>query len=560
MKNPKQKLKNILLLVTVLFTFSCSKDAYDENLNLDSRDYHFKKINFLELSHINNQAFIESAKLKKVLPADKHNSIESISDFDIDLQNIQYLKKTNNQETFSFRVLQSATATFSQNIVIDCKPNQSPQTYLVTYYLNKQLGQISTNDMFTNSITSTSTVPLNSSSSNVTNSIGCVDVGYYDLVNACEGELVTPGEKPECFNSDGTRRQVLVFKIVASDCSDDGGGFNSGANLWMNNPQNPSLGGGGIGGSGQNSSNLDIFIPNFYNSYDLSVLPTNNMAQINQFIYNLYSTDDDKKAVVESTEWLLAYTNFWIGVNGGLSTANQNALTFAFNNMVSVFNQFPSTFNNQSQSSSFKYKAFQFLLKNGAWLSGQSATTQQNILQNLISIEKIDKINQLINVAIATNTTFTIDPTINSTNGQVFNNTNDLEDYLLSFNNGIASNVTIEDNGANTKTTRFSFDTGGFCNLNVQVKQKLQTSTQNYSIENVSSSISGATLATEWHQNNDNDLNIVGNTASVTFTGTLSMNCFFDGIGVFYSDILTIKSKFNTNTGTLTSGLLYGLD
>jgi hypothetical protein len=35
MKNPKQKLKNILFLLTVLFTFSCSEDVYDENLNLD---------------------------------------------------------------------------------------------------------------------------------------------------------------------------------------------------------------------------------------------------------------------------------------------------------------------------------------------------------------------------------------------------------------------------------------------------------------------------------------------------------------------------------------------
>jgi hypothetical protein len=402
MKNPKQKLKNILLLLTVLFTFSCSKDTYEENLNLDSRDYHFKKINFQELRNINNQAFIESAKLKKVLPADKHNSIESISDFDIDLQNIQYLKKVNNQETFSFRVLQSATATFSQNIVIDCKPNQSPQTYLITYYLNKQLGQISTNDMFMNSITSTSTARLNSSSSNVTNTSGCLEVGYYEEEDYCEGELTTPGENPECFNNDGSRRKVLVFKVLASDCSTSGGeDFIPDAQEWMNyhqNPSNPSSGNGsnGLGGGGENSSNLDIFIPNYFNSEDLSNPATQNMLQINQFIYNLYASDNAIKNVVDTTEWLLAYTNYWIGVNGGLSSSNQNALTYAFNNMPSVFYQYPDTINTQAQISLFQYNAFQFLLQHGSWLFGQSATTQQSIKNYLIANNFSDESEEFI--------------------------------------------------------------------------------------------------------------------------------------------------------------------
>jgi hypothetical protein len=403
MKNPKQKLKNILFLVIVLFTFSCSKDAYDENLNLDTRDYRFKKINFQELRNINNQAFIESAKLKKVLPADKHNTIESISGFDIDLQNIQYLKKTNNQETFSFRVLQSATATFSQNIVIDCKPNQSPQTYLVTYYLNKQLGQISTNDMFMNSITSTSTARLNSSSSNVSNTSGCLEVGYYEEEDYCEGNV---DDSPQCYNSDGTRRKVLVFKVLASDCSTSGGeDFIPDVQEWMNNHQNssnPSSGNesNGLGGGGENSSNTDIFIPNYFNSEDLSNPATQNMLQINQFIYNLYASDNAIKNVVDTTEWLLAYTNYWIGVNGGLSSSNQNALTYAFNNMPSVFYQYPDTINTQAQISLFQYKAFQFLLQHGAWLSGQSATTQQSILQNLTSLEKIEKMDELTDYII----------------------------------------------------------------------------------------------------------------------------------------------------------------
>lgn len=447
MKNLKNKLKNILFLVIVLFTFSCSKDAYDENLNLDSRDYHFKKINFLELSHINNQAFIESAKLKKVLPADKHNTIESISDFDIDLQNIQYLKKTNSQETFSFRILQSATATFSQNIVIDCKPNQSPQTYLITYYLNKQLGQISTDDMFMNSITSTSTSRLNSSSSNVTNTSGCLEVGYYEEEDYCEGELSTPGENPECFNNDGSRRKVLVFKVLASDCSTSGGeDFIPDVQEWMNNHQNPSNptsgnGSNGLGGGGENSSNLDIFIPNYFNSDDLSNPATQNMLQINQFIYNLYASDNAIKNVVESTEWLLAYTNYWIGVNGGLSSSNQNALTYAFNNMSSVFYQYPDTINTQAQISLFQYNAFQFLLQHGTWLSGQSSQTQESIKNYLIengfnslSTQEIDNIIDIWDDGKINGVSVVVGPDVAITN---------MSQYLSCFNTNQSATLTI---------------------------------------------------------------------------------------------------------------------
>jgi hypothetical protein len=557
MKNPKQKLKNILLLVTALFTFSCSKDAYEENLNLNTRDFEFKKINFQELSNINNQAFIESAKLKKVLAPDKHNSIESISDFDIDLQNIQYLKKANNQETFSFRVLHSATATFSQNIVIDCKPNQSPQTYLVTYYLNKQLGQISTSNAFENSITSTSIAPLNSSSSNVTNSIGCVDVGYYDLVDYCEGNVDT---RPHCFNSDGTRRQVLIFKIIASDCSDDDGGFNSGANLWMNNPQNPSLGGGGgIGGSGQNSSNLDIFIPNFYNSYDLSVLPTNNMAQINQFINNLYSTDDDKKAVVESTEWLLPYTNFWIGVNGGLSTSNQNALTFAFNNMVSVFNQFPSTFNNQSQSSSFKYKAFQFLLQNGAWLAGQSATTQQSILQNLTSIEKIDKIDKLLDVAVTTDTSFEIDSNVNASNSNIFSNHNDITNFIINNNNSTTINSTITNINSIEKILNFQVNRTGIMFSGIDIDLKIKKQNSLWLFDNVTSDeYIGLAISYAWEQKTYTQ-NPKNNSLTVEVTGYETINVFYEGIGTIYKNKLKIVLIVNQTTGVIINANLVDL-
>jgi hypothetical protein len=398
-KNQFLKITLILVITFTTLLSSCSEDVYQENLIQKARDYHFKKINFQELKEINNQAFIETAKLKKVVPADKYNSIQSISNFDIDLQNIQYLKKTNNHETFSFRVLPLPNATFSQNIVVDCKPNQTPQTYLITYYLNKQLGQIDNTNEFINSITSTLTTKIDySSNGNSTNSGGgCVQVGYYEEVDACEGELVTPGENPNCFNSDGSRKTLLVFKVIAADCSTGGSSsFNPLISQWDYNNGNTNSYNNSHGGGGESNESFNIFVPNYYNSGDLSDPSALNMIQINQFIYSLYSTNNDVRNVVESTEWLLAYTNYWIGINGGLTPENQNALTYAFNNIPSVFYQHYENDYNSSQISLFQYNALQLLIKHGEWLSNQDIQTQQNILQNINSIENIEFVDELI--------------------------------------------------------------------------------------------------------------------------------------------------------------------
>lgn len=145
-------------------------------------------------------------------------------------------------------------------------------------------------------------------------------------------------------------------------------------------------------------------------------------------------------------------------------------------------------------------------------------------------------------------------------NSVSFGNLEQLDERVQNFNNALASNSIIEDNGNNSKTTRFTFDLDMFAYLNVSIKQNLKTSTQPYSVSSVTSSISGATLAMEWVQNTDDDLNVTNNIATVTFTGTMNLNCFIQGVGIFYSDNVTIIAKLNTLTGQLISGQLIGYD
>ena len=373
-----------------------------------TRDYSFKKISFLDLKNINNQVFIESAKLKKVFSTDKNKTVNSISNYDIDLQNIQYIKRTNNDETFSFRIYQIPTATFLQNIVIECKEKSKPKTYLVTYYLNKQSNQINNSNDFIRAIKSTSIIKIeNQLKTHRTTSGGCLQVGYYDDVELCQNNLDT---RPRCYNSDGTRSTIKVFKVIDSACSTGGGptDFIPIASQWnfyntsASNPYSENTGSGtgtGINGGGE-TTDLNIFAPNYFEGGDLSDPAVQNWLQVNQFMTTLYNSSNEIKNVIDTTEWLMAYTNYWIGSNGGLTPLNQNTLTFAFNAIPTLFNQYYGATYDPSQIANFKFSVFQFLLFHGEFLSNLDPTTQKNILDGLTSFEQIEQMNTIVNYMI----------------------------------------------------------------------------------------------------------------------------------------------------------------
>jgi hypothetical protein len=548
----KQKMKSILKVLILsffitLFT-SCSEDVYEENLSQNKRDYHFKKITFLELKSINNRAFIESSKLKKVLPPDKHNILNSISNFDIDLQNIQYLKKNNNHETFSFRVLQVPDSKFTQNIVIDCKPNETPETYLITYHLDKPLRQINNNEDFINSVTSTLTTRIESTGNgNTTNS--CVEVGYYEEVDACEGELVTPGANPNCFNSDGSRRKVEVFIVIASDCSTGGvADFNPLASQWNynngsgSNSDPNSIGGGGAGGG---TGNLNLYIPNYYTGYDLNDPAVQNMIQINQFIYNLYSSNTVIRSIVESTEWLLAYTNYWLGVNGGLTPENQNALTYAFNNLPNVYYQHYDNEYTPTQISQFHFNAFQLLLKHGDWLSNQDINTQESILNNLNTIENIEFTENLINLAIENNATFNFDNTIEPANSLNFDNVQEFEDYLDNIPTEGFDIVLEDGQQPNQKIAKCKFQNGAY-GIQVKIKQNMNP----YSVAEVTSNKYGFSILLDWEQT-DYSVSITGSYVFIDVYGVQTTGITIDGIGLAYEANYHYKITINKNSGEI---------
>jgi hypothetical protein len=121
------------------------------------------------------------------------------------------------------------------------------------------------------------------------------------------------------------------------------------------------------------------------------------MLQINQFISTLYNSSNEIKEAIDNTEWLLAYTNYWIGTNGGLTSLNQIALTYAFNNIPILFNQYNGTSYELNAINNFKFSSFQFLLFHGEFLSKLDPLTQKSILEGITSIENIELNNNIVN-------------------------------------------------------------------------------------------------------------------------------------------------------------------
>jgi hypothetical protein len=84
MKNPKQKLKNILLLVTVLFAFSCSKDSYDENLNLDPEtSVKTSRVSLNQVLNDLNNTAIKKNLNELILVNSQNNSTSRVSNSEV---------------------------------------------------------------------------------------------------------------------------------------------------------------------------------------------------------------------------------------------------------------------------------------------------------------------------------------------------------------------------------------------------------------------------------------------------------------------------------------------
>lgn len=371
MKNPKQKLKNILLLVTVLFAFSCSEELFENRVHHhdeDKNEISFKQ--FKNETGINKFDYLKKAGISKSTDF-QARTIES--EFITDTIGIKkYVNPTNNKTTYSFKIYP-----LSEDL-------NAKEYYNLVY---EKVGTEWNEIIFFNTEKANPTDARTLESSEM----------VYNRISGREGfsEVITYS-----FHCTGcTGPCDMCNKCVSTHVSyiytgiQDSGSSNNGIPTGTGNNNNGNSGGGSDEYSG-------IFIPN---SYDGDVdLNNPDFIFAGQVVAYTSSLPPNLKDVMSNNFWLFYDIKEFFKNNGGLTRANKDAVVYALSNIQAIFTTLSQNSNDLTtvQINQTKQSAFVFLLQHGAWLSGQSATTQQSILQNLTSLEKIEKMDELADYII----------------------------------------------------------------------------------------------------------------------------------------------------------------
>lgn len=540
-----KKLKFFYLFFALAVLINCqpSEDILDQEES-NKNSLKIQTIPFSEIKFLNKNAFEELKKVNSLMNTNLEKGVNTNNNYQIESAKVKYISNNNGYTSFTIPVIQNDKKLI-QNLVFSQYKNGKSSITLNEYVLNKESYSVPEN-FIKNFIIETNVYEIinpNLIASKGGFSEWRVDIGYYETVDKCKGELVTPGERPDCFNSDGSRATKEVFVTIASDCTSGGGGSgNFGGNNFNGPPNNGGTGnnnsGSGSGGGGSDGNN---FIPNSDNFSGVISTPNQSITgftdyellavKVNRYlttlpIYNTLFTNTNNH-ILQNIVFNGA-TNF-VYENGGLTQENKDKIEFAINNIGQIL---ALNLNNLSNNEKLQFynDVFNLILKNS---------------------ENLDRIIQMSNYANLNNLKFTFKNDLDNQNANIFSSINDLKDYLNSLNSNLDTETTLVDDQGNTKTAKVKRNIGLFTYLNVNVNQTLNP----YNVNGVYSSISGNTLCLSYNQITPSDLvqtTTVGNITTLVFSSTLNVNALNDNIGTVWTFDLTIKIKINKLTGAIT--------
>lgn len=357
MKNNLKKIRILLIMLFALF-FSCEKDLYENAINQEKNGYKFKSI---KLSEVKKHNIKTSNAINKIQNYSENASLRTTEAYGkiIDATNVIYLAKEDGSESFTFRILQPEGLKYFENIIINNYPNGAIEVLSAKFNLNKTLELTKIQNNLNESLISTEVSKYNKDT-NTFSSYECITIGYYDLVFACEGDNEGYWE---CYNEDGSEKMVQVFVTIYEDCSFDSGGGNSGGVTIGN----PPTGGGSSSEGGSGGESGAIFIPN---PYEGDPDPSNASfvfaGKVSTFLNTLKINNPVIQNILTSNYWVYPAIVDFMRNNDGLTLENKDAVSFALNNIETVFNSIYQNSNNLSESeiNQLKYKAFIFLLNN----------------------------------------------------------------------------------------------------------------------------------------------------------------------------------------------------
>lgn len=349
----------ILSLITLFIFSSCEKDLYEDGIKNSERGLHFKSVTYGEIKATNTRVSNSIEKLETNLNPDIQARTTDLYGFVVDTSYVMYLEKENGFKSYSFKILQDESLNYFKNLIVSDFIDGTIGVEVIKFNLDKSLEQVKVEGNLKESIISREVSRLSNTTNNFVR-YDCITVGYYTTLDRCEGELVTPEERPECFNADGTRAMKEVFVTLAEECGFEGSGGTSYDGITVGDPHSGIENGGGGYYSG-------IFIPNpFEGEPDLNNASFVLAGKISTYLNGLKSNNVSVKNLLNSHYWIYPLIVQFVNENspnGSFTEELKQTVTFALENATQGFN-LNSQYWSFAEINQYKYNAFLTLLKN----------------------------------------------------------------------------------------------------------------------------------------------------------------------------------------------------
>ena len=486
----------VLFSVLSLFLYSCSDDD-SQNLTVE-KEIKYQKISLKEIRNKAGKNKSFSNVLQAVDDFKKKNSTNSreldMNDYYVDENTGSYIESDGTQ-TYTFPVYDLTTESQNiENLVITLDIKGEYSYAIVEYGL--------TQDEFNQNLTSEQATPI-SITSRVTVEV-CKILMCYNHGNGTAGVSHIAGAN--CVNP-----AFLFYVYVYYSPSSGSGGTGTGGTGGTGTGTGDNTGGTGTGTSGTGSNTTGgggvVTTP---------VQGTLSQKQLS-FLRELgFSGENFMGMDYSAITPVLNYIN-------NATNPQINTVLYFFKNQISYI-----------------------------WMYDQSAQSQASICNYLIvnnfSLNSINYLNQMINIAATNGLSVKFDSTLNASNSLSFNSVSEIQNYFDSTVGTNQAEISYEQENTNEKIAVAKLDVSTLYDLNIKVKQKMSP----YSVMNVTSNISGMIYGIKWEQK-DYSVRINGNVATVVVYGTISASIIQGGIGTFWT-----KDKYYTLEIDILTGEIFG--
>lgn len=221
----KKLLIRLSMLLMVPLILSCEKDLYDDAMAKDKVTF---KSNIYRLSDL--KAFYpevystyKQAITKPILRGGP--LAKEMYGFDVDTASILYLEKEDGYKSYTFEIKElSKVQDYLDNLVISTTADGKTEVFHVKYDLYKTIDEVQ-QQVKEEDVKEVSFERISLTTFGYRGEF-CASFGIWIPVPNCTGDVMSQGEQPGCFNSDGTRAEHLTF-VGVTYCSGPSGSVDS---------------------------------------------------------------------------------------------------------------------------------------------------------------------------------------------------------------------------------------------------------------------------------------------------------------------------------------------